>query len=60
MLAFRIIATVLMGLSCFTALVKNINIYAKHNTKSEDIAIIISTAYGWLWRAFVIVALWVI
>ena len=60
MLVFRIIATVLLGISCFTALVKNINIYARHNTKQEDIAVIVSTAYGWIWRAFVIVVLWLI
>jgi len=54
-LALRIIATVIMGLSCFTCFLKNTNIFTKSNK-----AVIISTVYGLLWRAFVITALWII
>lgn len=59
MLVFRILATIFMGISCVTALVKNINIYAGRGEHS-DVTVIISTIYGWAWRAFVIVAIWLI
>ena len=45
MLVFRIVATILMGVSCLAPL-------EEKNT--------IDTLFGLSWRAFVIVALWVI
>ena len=59
MLVFRILATIFLGFSCFTALAKNVNIYVDKG-KYNDTAIFVSTIYGWLWRAFVLVALWLI
>ena len=56
MLALRIIGTVLIGFSCFTCLFKNIGMFSDR----KDRYVIGWTAYGWLWRAFIIVALWVI
>ena len=58
MLVFRIIATVLVGISYFTSFVKNTNFFKEDI--NQDRKIILWTLYGWLWRAFVIVALWVI
>ena len=48
-----------MGLSCITTFIKNVNVYANKG-KFDDACIIVTSIYGWLWRAFVIVALWVI
>ena len=59
MLVFRIIGTIFVGFSCFTAMVKNINIFGGHNS-SDDLFVAGTTVWGWLWRAFVIVALWII
>lgn len=61
MLALRIIATVLLALSCSTCFFKNINVFDSHDTRSSyDKYVIIATLWGWLWRAFVIVAVWLI
>lgn len=63
MLVFRIIATLIISISCITCFVKNVNVFLKlsgFSEKERDMAIIISTVYGWLWRAFIIVALWLI
>lgn len=64
MLAIRIIGTVLIGISAFTAFLKNINIWGDRKgfgvRLADDIPVIISTLIGFLWRAFVIVALWII
>ena len=57
MLALRIIATVFVGLSFLTTWVKNSNVWSSQN---EDGMLWGVTLYGWLWRAFVIVAIWVI
>ncbi|MBO7713392.1 MAG: hypothetical protein J6S85_07450 [Methanobrevibacter sp.] len=60
MLALKIIATVLLGLSCITTFIKNVNIFEDSNEKSFNTkAIALFTLWGWLWRALVIVALWV-
>lgn len=59
MLVFRILATVFMGFSCITTFIKNITVYANKG-KYDDACIIATSIYGWLWRAFVIVALWLI
>jgi hypothetical protein len=60
MLALRIAATVCMGISCMTCLMKNINIFSdtKHPNGTASIELAIATIYGWLWRAFVIIAIW--
>ena len=58
MLVFRIVATVIMGFSCSTCLFKNVNFFKEDIY--QDKKIVLWTLYGWLWRAFVIVALWVI
>ena len=58
MLTLRIIATLFMGLSFLTAWVKNSNIWSGND---ENGAMRFgATLYGWLWRAFIIVAIWVI
>lgn len=59
MLVLRIIATVLMGISCATCLFKNINIFSR-GTAEGDREVVLTTIYGCTWRAFVIVALWLI
>ena len=59
MLVFRILATVFVGISCITAFIKNICVYYNEG-KFDDACIIATSIYGWLWRAFVIVALWLI
>ena len=59
MLVFKILGTIFLGLSCLTAMFKNINIFGGRNS-SDDWFVIGTTVWGWLWRAFVIVALWVI
>ena len=59
MLVFRVLATIFIGISCLTAIIKNINIFGG-DTGTHDVVVIMSTAWGWLWRAFVIVALWLI
>ena len=62
MLALRIIGTVLVGISCMSCLIKNINVFS--DTKKPDVVdnwfVVISTGIGWAWRAFIIVALWLI
>ena len=60
MLWLRIVATVFMGISCMTCLVKNIHLYSNTQKPSENdtIEVAISTIYGWLWRAFIIFAIW--
>ena len=60
MLWLRIVATVFMGISCMTCLIKNINIYSntQNPSNNDNIEVAIATIYGWLWRAFVIVAIW--
>ena len=57
MLVLRIIATVFVGLSFLTTWVKNANVWSN---KDENGTRLVVTLYGWLWRAFVIVAIWVI
>ena len=56
MLALRIIATILMGISCLTAFFKNISIFADEKVRW----VVIPTIYGWLWRAFIIVVVWLL
>ena len=57
MLALRIIATVFVGLSCLTHVVKTIETI---DVDDHPGAILLFIIYGWLWRALVIVTLWVI
>lgn len=61
MLVIRIIGTVIVGLSCFTAFIKNCAIFKHCETDKEIVLKTYGwTIYGWLWRAFIIVALWII
>ena len=57
MLALRIIATVFVGLSFLTAWIKNSNVWSRADENGMCLGV---TLYGWLWRAFVIVVIWVI
>lgn len=57
-MVFRIIGTILMGLSCFTCFFKNISVFKDYEHVDRDV--ILFTLYGLLWRAFVIAALWLI
>jgi len=60
MLALKIIGTVFIGISCITAFIKNVYMFRDSNDETfNHKAIIFSNLYSWLWRAFVIVALWV-
>ena len=59
MLVFRILATIFVGLSCITTFIKNVSVYHGKG-KFEDACIIAATTYGWIWRAFVIVTIWLI
>lgn len=58
MLALRIIATVLIGLSCIMVLPNKVSMFK--DTAHSDRDIVLTTLVSLLWRAFVIVALWVI
>ena len=57
MLALRIIATTFIGLSCITTVLKTMAIYEE---EPEKIVLFTFTIYSWLWRALVIVTLWII
>ena len=59
MLVFRILTTIFIGISCITTFIKNINIYADKG-RYDNACIFATTIYGWLWRAFVIVAIWIV
>lgn len=54
MLALKIIATIFVAVSFVTTFIKNQTLF-----EGENRAITLTTVWGWLWRAFVIVALWV-
>lgn len=55
MLALRIIATVLVSISVITGIVKDVG-----TIETNDTALLFAMLWSILWRAFVIVALWVI
>ena len=57
MLALKVIGTVFLALSCVFAFIKNVNIWCRYE---DRYMFAVATVYGWLWRAFVIVALWII
>lgn len=57
MLALRIIATIFVGLSCITTIVKTVEAIDVDDHPGAALLFII---YSWLWRALVIVTLWVI
>lgn len=59
MLVLKILATVFVGISFITALIKNINVFQRNfdNRRKEDRYILISTLYGWIWRALVLTAI---
>ena len=54
MLAIQIISTTLLVISALFGILKNNAIW------DEKRAIIMTTSWGWLWRTFVIVAIWII
>ena len=60
MIVFRILATIFVAISCITTFIKNVNVFNNAKDNFDFKAIIVTTIWGWLWRAFVIVALWVI
>ena len=60
MLIFRILGTVLVGISCITSFLKNCLIFKEFDDTRLVRNVSGWTLYSWLWRAFIIVALWVI
>lgn len=61
MIALKIISTIFLGLSCVSTFLKNV--LAFHDDKTDTFhtkTIFIGTFYGWLWRALVIVTIWVV
>lgn len=54
MIAWRIIATLFVAFSYFSTLLKNECVF------EEKKPIAIATLYGWLWRTFVIVIIWIL
>ena len=56
MLRFRIIATVLLGISFVSMGVKNIGLFSESNWR----VLIGWTTWGMIWRTFCIVAIWLI
>lgn len=57
MLALKIISTVFLGLSVFTSVGKNLCMFERDETGKD---FLLWTLYSWLWRALVIVTIWVI
>lgn len=63
MLTFRIIGTVLIGLSVATSFVKTFGLYTDDYgfiPQKNKVGIILLTFWNVLWRAFVITALWIL
>jgi len=62
MLALRILATIFVGISFITALIKNINVFQRSydSRKKEDRYILVSTLYGWSWRIIVLITIWTV
>ena len=60
MLVFRIIGTVLMAYSIISTFCKNAKVCQTGKNEWNLKAFTIFTIWGWLWRAFIIVAIWVI
>lgn len=60
MIVFRIIATALMALSIFTGILKTLTLaYYQQDDDAKNLSLL-TIVWSVLWRAFVIVALWVI
>ena len=57
-LILKIIATVFIGGSFLTSLVKNAFIFGDDEKPFK--ALIISSSYSWGWRIFIIVAIWLL
>lgn len=60
MLALRIIGTVIMAYSVISAFCKNAKLFQIGEHEWNYSGFFSFTIWGWLWRAFIIVALWVI
>lgn len=58
MLALKIIATIFLGISFLAKLINNA-LDLEYGNVVEDLTIVIRT-YGLLWRAFVLVTIWVV
>ena len=64
-LFFKIASTVFLSLSAVMCFIMNINVFGDNHkgfgvSFYDDMWIMIPTLIGWLWRAFVIVTLWVV
>lgn len=55
MLVLKILATLFLAISFITAYTKNSSLF-----EGEKKAIAATTLWGWLWRTFVIVVIWVL
>lgn len=55
MLVLKILATIFVAISFITAYTKNQTLF-----EGENKAILLTTLWGWLWRTFVIVVIWLI
>lgn len=58
MLVLKILVTLFVSFSCFTGVIKNIGLFA--NTPHEIRNFTIYTICEWLWKAFVIVTIWLV
>lgn len=60
MLTLRVLATIFVGISFISALIKNINVfqYGYSERKKENAYIFLSTFYGWMWRILVLITIW--
>lgn len=58
MLVLKIISTVFVGISCITTVLKNLIIV--HDNEVNTVGFILATLYSLLWRALVIVTIWVV
>lgn len=60
-MVFKIISTVFIAISCLTTLLKNCVMFKDiQDDRKLTRSVAFWTIYGWLWRAFVIVSLWLI
>ena len=61
MLVFRILATVLVGISFITGLLKNLVMFCGRKDTEPALGVCIGfSVWSIIWRAFVIVAIWIV
>lgn len=58
MLVLKILVTLFVSFSCITDVIKNVGLFA--NSPHEIRNFVIWTICEWLWKAFVIVAIWLV